>query len=486
MQNGLKFSIVPRYLSFSAFGYCGILHRPTRVLIQDTTTKHNLEKLISNRLLLRIYFGAAMVGKLLKAKGIKRLIILGIIILNFDIALAQGKPVIAILANSIDYELASEFFGFLEDRGIEKTHVTADNFDDYKQNKFIIILGGPDAYEGVGGIVQQVLTDAEQGDIRKSGSKKMYVKTNIWRTGQVVIVIAGSNREMTKAAHQENQRSIVDQDRDGDGTKDVFDENPLESTSLQPKDVLDEKTLKFLEQLEILDAELDNISQSARHDLFSFWNGTLDDQTTQIRFNKYGRLTQDVYSNITNLYPPKELASALSNYSEFIRQRVQVYDKIRNKVVPEPEYQPFSSESKHAIAIWIVGDRALSNAQKTIKEFYESMNLAPSKQLTDNIYPEPIPKTPDYPKSTVGLNVERIETNFYLYGIVTEVKVTNVGDKTLDVEVKCFSYGYGGDLFEIGTYANLGAISPNNWKGATLINEYNRLAKDVYCWAIGK
>ncbi|MEE9176476.1 MAG: hypothetical protein V3U19_09925 [Thermodesulfobacteriota bacterium] len=119
------------------------------------------------------------------------------------------KKKIVVLANSIDFELASEFYGFLGNKGMEVVHSTAADFEQYKEEKFIVILGGPDAPEGVGPIVQEVLSEAEQNTIREAGARKKYVKTNMWTQGQRVTVIAGSDRQETKNSEDENKDSVV-------------------------------------------------------------------------------------------------------------------------------------------------------------------------------------------------------------------------------------------------------------------------------------
>ncbi|MFQ5888171.1 MAG: hypothetical protein ACE5HY_05695, partial [Candidatus Hydrothermarchaeales archaeon] len=72
------------------------------------------------------------------------------------------------------------------------------------KNRLIIILGGPDAYEGLGEIVSEVLSDAEEAAIRQAGAQTMYVKYNFWADrythNQVVIIVAGSDRSNTQAA----------------------------------------------------------------------------------------------------------------------------------------------------------------------------------------------------------------------------------------------------------------------------------------------
>lgn len=120
-------------------------------------------------------------------------------------AAAQSKLKIVVLANSIDSAQASDFFGFLKNKGKEVIQINASNFESYKKEKFVVILGGPDAYEGVGEIVKQVINSSEQDFLRTKGSRKMLVRTGVWEKGQVVFIIAGSDRGQTKKAHEENR-----------------------------------------------------------------------------------------------------------------------------------------------------------------------------------------------------------------------------------------------------------------------------------------
>jgi hypothetical protein len=123
-----------------------------------------------------------------------------------------AKPKIVVLANSIDLDLASDLFGFLGNRGLEIVHTTAENFEEHKDEKFILILGGPDAPEGVGDIVRNsgILSIDDADNIRKEGSRKKFVAANPWkrRPGQVVWIIAGSNREETMHAHKDYRASV--------------------------------------------------------------------------------------------------------------------------------------------------------------------------------------------------------------------------------------------------------------------------------------
>jgi hypothetical protein len=120
-----------------------------------------------------------------------------------------SKVRIVVLANSIDFELATDFFAFLGNKGIETVHSTASYFNQYKEEKFIVILGGPDAPEGVGSIVQEALSEVEENSVREAGARKKYIKTNIWDLGQRVMVIAGSNRRSHPHSKTLKRRSNI-------------------------------------------------------------------------------------------------------------------------------------------------------------------------------------------------------------------------------------------------------------------------------------
>ncbi len=128
----------------------------------------------------------------------------------------SAKPRIVVLANDIDFGLASEFFGFLENRGMETIRATPEDFEKHKSERFIVILGGPDAYDGVGDIVGEILSGDEKAAIREMGNRKSYVKINPWGStpGQRVTILAGSDRDQTKRAHEENRNTLVSEIED--------------------------------------------------------------------------------------------------------------------------------------------------------------------------------------------------------------------------------------------------------------------------------
>jgi len=117
------------------------------------------------------------------------------------------SPDAVLLANSIDIALAEELVTRLKERGIELHIVNASNFSEYGNRRYIIILGGHRAYEGVGEIVAGILSDEEKARI-EAGSA--YIKKrSVFRSGDVVYIFAGKDRNATAQAWQEMYEEVA-------------------------------------------------------------------------------------------------------------------------------------------------------------------------------------------------------------------------------------------------------------------------------------
>lgn len=140
---------------------------------------------------------------------VKKLLLFSAAILFLIIAVgAYAGSRIVVVANSIDYANAVDFVNALDSKGRPVLYVAPEELDAHNLEKFIIILGGPDAPEGIGVQVRGLLSEKEQFQIREKGNRQMFVKTNVWRKGQVVMIIAGSHRTDTKKAMGESEPRV--------------------------------------------------------------------------------------------------------------------------------------------------------------------------------------------------------------------------------------------------------------------------------------
>ena len=121
------------------------------------------------------------------------------------------KLKVFILSNAIDWNLEGEnFMAFLESNKIDVQRIFPSNFDSYKNEGIIIILGGPDAYSGVGYIVSQVLDISSINYLRTEGAYNVFMEKDIFTANQLIIVLAGNDRDLTARAILENRNAVLD------------------------------------------------------------------------------------------------------------------------------------------------------------------------------------------------------------------------------------------------------------------------------------
>jgi len=102
---------------------------------------------------------------------------------------------VTLVANDIDYSLSEELIGRLGDYGLTLVRTMS-------PGSCALILGGPDAYEGVGMVVRGYLDDEEQELVREHGSRMLFKKGG-------VLIVAGSDREMTHRAFEERFAEVA-------------------------------------------------------------------------------------------------------------------------------------------------------------------------------------------------------------------------------------------------------------------------------------
>ncbi len=105
-----------------------------------------------------------------------------------------GPIRIVVVANSIDY--SPELIEYLSQE-FEVISITAEEFPDYQGYQYYVILGGPDAPEGIGEIVRSVLSNREQQFLRTTEEYNLFIRV---QSGKTFFVLAGKDREQTRLA----------------------------------------------------------------------------------------------------------------------------------------------------------------------------------------------------------------------------------------------------------------------------------------------
>jgi hypothetical protein len=122
---------------------------------------------------------------------------------------AQEVRQLIVVANDQSYELASAWVNFLKNESVPFTRIMPSDFEKYKKEKNIVILGGPNEPDGVGAIVKQALTKEEQDYMSEEGRFRMYVKNDVWAPGQNVMVFAGSDSKAAAKARTVSRQKWI-------------------------------------------------------------------------------------------------------------------------------------------------------------------------------------------------------------------------------------------------------------------------------------
>ncbi len=131
-------------------------------------------------------------------KMIFSIFILATLLVSFAPSIMSESKV-ALVANSIDIEMNPGLIAMLKENGLTVDYFGAKD-KGYDAYDYIVILGGPDSSEHTGEISKKILKDADKDNLRNRKYKILYETDGFFKQGQKIFVLAGTDREYTKAA----------------------------------------------------------------------------------------------------------------------------------------------------------------------------------------------------------------------------------------------------------------------------------------------
>jgi rhodanese-related sulfurtransferase len=133
----------------------------------------------------------------------------GIIALILSSA-AFAAPTVTIVGNSIDLALSRGYIDNLKASGIDAIAITAADLPSHKGDANIIILGGQNAPDGIGLVVNELLTASEKKEVLSAQDAKIVVIiANAWAAKQKVTIYAGYEKEQTRKVFGDAQGDIM-------------------------------------------------------------------------------------------------------------------------------------------------------------------------------------------------------------------------------------------------------------------------------------
>lgn len=118
-----------------------------------------------------------------------------------------------LVSNDIDRASTTGLVTYLNTKGFNVLESSPDDLESHKKEKNMILIGGPDAPDGMGRIVKETgLLDIDDADlIRTAGNHQLYAGHDIWNPGQRVWILAGSSRVETQNALETYRDEVVEQ-----------------------------------------------------------------------------------------------------------------------------------------------------------------------------------------------------------------------------------------------------------------------------------
>ncbi len=122
---------------------------------------------------------------------------------------AQTEDTLFLLAAKESRIQAQAWIDFLQRYELPVEHYVLSELDLVKNHDFIVITGGLDE-TGCQELLKGVIGDAEVASLQSEGAKKMFLKENVWKPGQKVLVFAGSDAAAAAAARSESRETWME------------------------------------------------------------------------------------------------------------------------------------------------------------------------------------------------------------------------------------------------------------------------------------
>ncbi|MFH1403688.1 MAG: hypothetical protein ABIH11_05400 [Candidatus Altiarchaeota archaeon] len=123
---------------------------------------------------------------------------------------SQQDGGVVVLSNQLDMPAASAIGELMEKNNLPYTVVGAGEFDAYRASRHVIILGGHGSPEGVGDVVEGLLTSFERQSLTSdTDSSFLFRKRGVWTEGQTVWILAGHDVDDTILAQRKYSGGIM-------------------------------------------------------------------------------------------------------------------------------------------------------------------------------------------------------------------------------------------------------------------------------------
>ena len=131
-------------------------------------------------------------------------------LLCFSAATTVLAEELIVVASKATYEASQKWVDFLTFNEVPLKHVIPQEFDTYKRNKYMVIMGGLDEADGIKGLAKELLDEGEFKDVSRKGNGDIFLKFQVYDPMQTIIMFTGSDMAAAEKARQDNRETWWD------------------------------------------------------------------------------------------------------------------------------------------------------------------------------------------------------------------------------------------------------------------------------------
>ena len=139
-------------------------------------------------------------------KSIKLFVLIAVIASVVMVQQALAADLL-IVSTKTTQQAAQKWLSYLETQDIYFDVIEPSDFDSNKTAEYIIVYGSMDEDASMKKIIKDALSTQELNWISKEGNGNLFFKSDVWGSGQQVMVIAGSSRtvaEQTRISYRDD------------------------------------------------------------------------------------------------------------------------------------------------------------------------------------------------------------------------------------------------------------------------------------------
>ncbi len=117
---------------------------------------------------------------------------------------AHAQDPMTLVSGQASLVKTQTWIDFLKKNEIAVDHYVLSELPKVKDKNYITIVGGMDE-PGIKDVVAEVCGAGEAAALSAKGARKMFLKENVWKQGQKVLIFAGADADAAAAARTESR-----------------------------------------------------------------------------------------------------------------------------------------------------------------------------------------------------------------------------------------------------------------------------------------